>query len=183
MKLVAILACLSLVSSVPVGAKETYPHDEAAIVRVDCDQSVGTAVKVGPNTYLTAAHVVDEGVCKVDGQEIVVTSIDKNIDFATFTGPASNSQLPIDCRGFIPKELYLSRGYAYGGLADFEEMMVASSYKVRGTHFIALVGEIIPGMSGGPLINEAGKVVGINNIKNPSASLPLSVTPVCKGGK
>ena len=66
-KIAVLLAVLGLsASSVSPGAT----FNTKAVVYVDCGVSVASAVKVGEDKYITAAHVVDHLPCYVNGVQI-----------------------------------------------------------------------------------------------------------------
>lgn len=184
----ALLAAFMLAAPSPIaveiqpGSKSSYPHDPAAIVRLECHAddggAIGTAVKIGRHTYITAAHVVDGRECAINGAPATVTVTGvPGLDFAMLTGPASNVFLPITCKGFKFGRIYLARGYAFGGYALAAMPWLATAIP-WGTLRMA-IGDAHPGMSGGPLLDKRGRVVGIVNTRWPSMALPLSETGLC----
>lgn len=183
---IALLLAAPTIVAIPTaadpGSPSEYPHDPAAIVRIEChsdtDSGIGTAVKVGRYTYITAAHVADGRICTIGGQPVAVTvSGGEHRDFATLTGPASNVFLPISCKGFRFGRIYLARGYAGGGYALAAQPWLATS--IPWGRRTILLGEAYPGMSGGPLIDRKGRVRGVVNTRLPSMALPLSETSLC----
>lgn len=147
------------------------------VVQVDCDDGLGSAVKIGVDKYITAAHVVNNGECHIRGETISDVVLSKDSDFAVFTGPASRDKLRVSCSGFYDGETYLSVGYAFGWRKLTYEPLIASKYVING--YQAFTGEIIPGMSGGAVIDSRGRVVGINNMRWPARSLALKNTELC----
>jgi hypothetical protein len=179
---VALAALLCAAPTTSEAGPPPYSHDEAAIVRVFCTNplgtSVGTAVKVGPGEYITAAHVVDSGQCHIGIVPIVVTHLDKLRDFATFTGPVSAAVVRISCDGFKPGRVYEARGFAGGEFTNISFPWQAT--ELASWPWTVFVGEAIPGMSGGPLIDRKGRVTGVVNMRWPARSLPLSRTGLCQ---
>lgn len=167
----AMLAAPSAPSSGP------YNHDHAAIVRVTCSGGWGTAVKIGPSSYITAAHVVDAGGCSVDGAPITLTSVDRGDDYATFIGPSSSHVIPLSCGGFKAGRIYLARGYAAGFNANVQVPWLATEISDGGQRL--MIGDAIPGMSGGPVLDRAGRLTGIVNQRVASRALSLTETPLC----
>jgi len=162
---------------------------ETAIVQVICPVtggwSAGTAFRVGPTGItLSVNHVTKIGTCEIDGKPIGHVWASPTSDFSMIDGTPGPS-LKIDCGGFVKGKTYLAIGYARGAPFLTTVALQATGQKANG--FAVLVGifTMIPGQSGGPLIDaETGKVVGTNNVYNMeqgwSGSVPLSDTPVCK---
>lgn len=175
MKIVLALA-LALAASTPV-ASATYEDNVAATVRVDCGFSAGTAVKIGVDRYITAAHVVDSPLCSVGGVPLTNVSVEDH-DFATFTSKSSADFTKVSCKGYKTGEYYLAKGYALGGFESVSIPWLATEFIQAG--YRVFMGEGVPGMSGGPLVNRRGEVVGVVNMRWPSRSVALRDTSVCK---
>ena len=175
-KTAVVLAALLLAS--PVSAhEEPYQHDEGAIVKVVCNLGSGSATRVGRNTYISVHHVTKNTGCRVHGVPIEVTYSDESRDFSTFLGPSGLETIPISCQGYQTGNAYIARGYAFGGDEPwFQPVMAVARYE----ELWAMLGDIFPGMSGGPVIDKGGRIVGTVNIMNPSGSVSLSDTPVCQ---
>lgn len=172
----ALLAVAALLLATPVSmAAEPFSLDESAVVYVDCGMKSGTAVRIGPTEYVTAAHVVTDDVCRVNG-EVIHPRIDGSQDFATFSGPRGK-YLKKYCRDFAKDETYLAVGYAMGAPFLTSTPLMATEMKSGGMR--VFVGETIPGQSGGPVIDRSGRVVGIVNMRWPARSVPLRNTSVC----
>lgn len=175
--LLSLASGLSLISA-PVSAPTPgpYPHDESLIVQVMCSASAGTAVKVGWNTYLSAAHVSDNEGCTIGGKPILVTRRDAENDFSILRGPASPLALPISCAGFRPGRVYLARGHVPG--AWFMALPWLATELREGGQPV-FVGEAIPGMSGGAVLDRKGRVVGVVSKRLAARATSLSETSVC----
>lgn len=176
-----VVLCLTPGPSVAIPTKP-YTHNEAAIVRVFCllangGASVGTAVKIGPDLYVTAAHVVDEGVCTADSSPITEVRTNTDLDFATFRGAIGPAQMIVSCSGYRAGRIYIARGFGGGGYANFELPWIATE-AAYGKQTV-FVGEALAGMSGGPVIDRNGTIAGIVNTRLAASSLPLSQTWVC----
>lgn len=172
----AMVLCVSATGPIPL-----YPHNENAIVMVKCQKArgigSGTAFKVGHNSYITAAHVMAGGTCWVDGQPVTVTSFDDRRDYATFTGPASDVTIKASCDGYRAGETYIARGFPGGQPYNIYTPWMATKSMLGG--FNILFGEGIPGMSGGPVIDESGAVIGLVNMRWPTRSMALRYTSFC----
>jgi hypothetical protein len=177
MKCLFALASAAMLAAPSVPRAQPYAHDPEAIVKVSCNGGWGTAVKVGPSSYITAAHVIDAGGCKVDGFPITVTAINAFRDYATFIGPTTNHVITPSCDGFRAGRIYVARGYAGGFEANVAVPWLATELTDGGQALF--LGDAIPGMSGGPLVDRKGRVVGIVNRRVASRSIPLELTPLC----
>ena len=177
-RVIAAIVAAPLLAAPSASAQSApYAHDEAAIVKVDCDGGWGTGVAVGGARYVTAAHVVDAGGCTVGGVGITITNVDRWNDYAVFIGPTTNHVIPVDCGGFDAGKIYIARGYAGGFNANVLVPWLATELTDQGQRL--MIGDAIPGMSGGPLIDRRGRVVGIVNKRVASRSLPHSRTVLC----
>ena len=177
----AIAAMILCVSATGADPRATYPHDEKAIVLVKCYKpggvAAGSAFKVTRNGYITAAHVTNGGECFIGFDRVTVTHTDDKHDYATFIGPESDAVLDTDCGGFTAGEVYVARGYPGGIGYNIWTPWLAVSNVQDG--FQAFLGEGIPGMSGGPVMDESGAAVGIVSKRWPTRSMPLRSTSFC----
>jgi hypothetical protein len=183
-------ALFALLAAPFLASADTAPvyTEIAQVSLVVCGKRQGTAFRTGSGAYTSAAHVVGNSTsCLVDGVVMPVTYSDPDYDIATLRTAKHGKPLGIDCGGFIDRAGYAGVGYAKGapvqrvifGLAS-ESMTRIAEWK----HFTALWGDhFIPGMSGGPVFNSQGKVVGIVSGFNTGAPLSysqsLSETPLC----
>lgn len=179
------------------------------VIKIQCtdttkDKSgVGTAFYIGNGQFITAAHVANFNTVCIDpysGLDMPVTKVDEKHDISliqmpTVLTPWAEKGMQIDCGGFDKDEFYYSIGWAAGqallvnkltpvkGYTD--EEFTADNTKRPGMKIFD--GLLIQGMSGGPVTNTDGKVVGINNVTGyfytSAYSYELKNTFLCKGKK
>jgi S1-C subfamily serine protease len=173
---------LSAVPDAPVYVSHAYVH------RMVCAEGRGTAFQVNDNTALTVSHVASMTDCRIDGIPVEMVENDPDSDFAILRYRFSrHGGLRLSCEGFRDGEAYFAIGHAKGlpvqqvlsaqfwlALPDLPFSQLETLYSPT---------PFIPGMSGGPVFNSRGAVVGTVNAYNPYAplsfSLPLSETSVC----
>lgn len=170
-----LVAAAALCLSSSAQAKP-YSFDPDTIVQVVCADGTGTAVKIGDDEYVTAAHVAVNVGCKVGDTPISNIRYGEK-DVAVFTGPKSSKKIKYRCSGFHAGETYIALGYAYVKPDLTYEPLIAADLELDG--YQSFVGEIIPGQSGGAVIDRQGRVVGIVNMRWPARSLALRNTPLC----
>lgn len=158
----------------------TTPVNNAAdaVVQVLCADGSGSAVHVGNGKYLSVAHVTEMTSCTVEGESIIDIKPAGNNDFSTFRGKEIAAKAKTSCSGFSAGETYLAIGYAFGWPQQTRNPWTASQFRLNG--YQAFTGEAIPGMSGGAVIDDGGRVVGVINMRWPARSLALKDSYVCK---
>jgi hypothetical protein len=159
----------------------TYFVAYDAVKQVECQQVAGTAF-IANHHLISVAHVTNNPGCAVNGEAIQPIE-EGALDLSS--EPSVPKGLRINCGGFHVGEKYWALGYAYGlhiqraiplvGTGEFNELGMAILFGSP---------TVIPGMSGGPIINEQAEVVGTVNIFYPghpySGSQELRGTSLCK---
>jgi hypothetical protein len=144
--------------------------------RVNCDEGSGSAFRVGANHWLTALHVAALTHCEIDGAPVTVTERDEANDFARMDTPLGvPNGYRINCSGFVPGRWYWASGFANG--APFQTgIAVYATYARDASGKRVLIGpnDFIPGMSGGPVMDESGAVVGMVNAYVQGTPISLS---------
>lgn len=154
----------------------------------------GSSVIIGKNRIITANHVVyGADACMIEQKEVKIIKQYPEIDFAVLSMDFGEEVpiTPISCDGFVVGDTYFSIGYSYGtdfamtklkntnNLMDFP---VTPQYPFSSHGLTVLNGLAFAGMSGGPIINMDGQIVGITNMSNQGSmvgSRSLSETPLC----
>jgi hypothetical protein len=163
----------------------------AAIVQVVCYSKqytdAGTAFRVGPDGLgLSVNHVTSSGNCYIDGKPLTLAYKSPKTDFSEVTlddGP----YLGIDCNGFVKGHHYIAIGYARGiSPVTTLDLTATGQHDSNGQELLLSMVPVIPGMSGGPIIDaDTGKVVGTVNAENFEEGLSwseeLKNEPVCRG--
>lgn len=155
------------------------------IHQVKCAKVLGTAFRIGRTTFETAAHVASNVGCTIDGAPVSIASIDGQLDAATISAPIpSPDAAQIDCGGFKVGQWYWADGYANGlPLQLLMPVYAAAYHHASGLQILVGPELFIPGMSGGPVMDSSGRVVGIVNAYNReyrvSLSRALKDTNVC----
>ena len=156
--------------------KETVEKVKRSVVRVVGGESEGSgfAIKKG-GIILTNFHVIEyEPSPKVilpdnTFETAQVIMADKDADLAVIK---INKDLPVlrmaRLDGISPAEELLSIGYPLGGSMSGEAFVIRGSFsrfikdKKNGVKYLATDMTLISGISGGPMVNIYGEVVGIN---------------------
>lgn len=185
----AKVACVAALAAAPVAV----PSDSIAFVAypgiylVRCDEGSGTGFEVGRNHFLSVAHVTAMHNCTVAGVPITVTEQDGAHDFSQFDAEIADKHLRYSCEGFHAGEWVWAVGYA-GGRPIQTAIPAYTTFAKNRDGFRVFIGEhaYIPGMSGGPVFNSRGEVVGTVNAYVPGTGISMSrdlrETSICKSG-
>lgn len=156
------------------------------IAQVVCEGGRGTAFKIETGQWVTVQHVSANGGCTINGRRIYVTHADEDGDFAILDiGDPTTGGLRVNCGGFKDGEWYYGVGYGHNTLQS-KAVRYSFWHTVLGGGKLFSVldsNRFVPGMSGGPVLNSAGEVVGTVNAfgieKRISFSRELRRTKLC----
>lgn len=161
-------------------------EDDGEVVQVS-----GTGFKLDDGRWVSVNHVTSNGGCRINGRSLVMLYADPEGDFSIFIVPGDTRHggLHPDCAGYQDRHWYFATGHARGDLfAESVSVMYAKIMDYVGAEkgWAALVyNRVIPGQSGGPVLNERGEPTGTVNAYSirdvMSFSRPLSETPICRG--
>jgi serine protease Do len=180
----------------PLTYEKPLPLDLLPFVeRNDTYRSIGTAFALGHNTYVTAAHVLEAGVDsqygapQLRGSDNKVHSIDRILKFSMHEDMVVFSLIDDpNPKGLeinrTPKidETVLAVGNALGeGVVIRDGLFTSETPEEQDGKWkwIRFSAAASPGNSGGPLLDEAGRVVGIvlrkSANENLNYSLPIGI--------
>jgi hypothetical protein len=149
--------------------------DHPSVRMVDCREGSGSAVQIN-GQWISVAHVTAMHECKIDGHPITVTEQNGGEDFSRLQ-VASGRHIPVkvNCGGFKVGSYVYAYGYALG-LPYQTRVTMRVTEAMSGDGFRVLVGtySVIPGMSGGLVMNAKGEAVGMVNAYRPYTGLSMS---------
>lgn len=165
------LTSLALVVGALFLTRPSSPFDisalEGATVPFKCvhNKTLCTAFSINQQRgyYMSAAHCLIEGTPFIDGHPSQLLFQDDALDVAVFRTESFRWALPPSRKPIVVTERLMAYGYGYG-LAQplFKELRVAGVNIAFANDSWSLVdSSVIPGMSGGPIINLRGEVVGL----------------------
>jgi len=162
---------------------DLLPYQE----RTDKYYSIGTAFAIGPNTYVTAAHVLMIGYQSLwgppelrdaSGKVYAIDKIEKfalRRDFVVFSlkDPPRIAPLAVDTKPGLNQVVY-SVGNALGtGVVIRNGLYTSDTPEAQDGQWkwIRFSAAASPGNSGGPLLDQDGKVIGVVLMKSPNENL------------
>jgi S1-C subfamily serine protease len=162
---------------------DLLPYQE----RTDKYYSIGTAFAIGPNRYVTAGHVLMASYQSLwgppelrdaSGKVYAIDKIEKfalRRDFVVFSlkDPPKITPLPIDTTPALNQVVY-SVGNALGtGVVIRNGLYTSNTPEAQDGKWkwIRFSAAASPGNSGGPLLDQSGKVIGVVLMKSPNENL------------
>jgi S1-C subfamily serine protease len=192
--------------AIEVNVPEIVNKSVSSTVRIDgiaesCSSAmVGTGFIVSPERVITNAHVVagvKEPVVTRSNTSIQlqgkVIAIDRKKDIAIIYVPGLNGNQLTFIGPTTPNEIGFVVGYPNGGNLRTSAVSVSSEFESIGTDIdgngetkrdvIVFGGDVRPGNSGGPLLNEQGQVLGVvfaADAENKNTGYALAPSEVAK---
>ncbi|MGH8148187.1 MAG: S1 family peptidase [Rhodanobacteraceae bacterium] len=163
---------------------DLIPYQE----RTDKYHSIGTAFAIGPNRYVTAAHVFLNGLNSLwgppslrdsTGRVYAIGQIEKfalRRDFVVFSlksPPKTAATLPVDANPSLNQTVY-AVGNALGTGVVVRSGLYTSNTPENQSgawKWLRFSAAVNPGNSGGPLLDQNGKVIGVVLMMNSGANL------------
>ena len=157
------------------------------VEQVICDRSFGTAFRIAPDRLVSVDHVTKATGCTIDNEPVIVESADPKLDFSIIRTATHNRNIVrYSCEGIKAGEWVHAIGHARGWPRQQMISLVSRGWKgADGMTVLHGAGTVIPGQSGGPVLNSRGEVVATVNAYNPwlrfSYVRELKDTELCKG--
>jgi len=141
------------------------------VVQVRCGGSTGTAAWIDRNTLITAQHVTRNGACSIKGQAAATVYEEARLDFAVLRSASDapeRMRMAVSCAGFKDGARYFGVGFALGRHFVTQPFTGTRYFETRRRRdafagMSMLRGYSFRGMSGGPVVDESGNIVGIVN--------------------
>lgn len=166
------------------------------VERLSCEDGIsGSGARIDSDKVVTAYHVIKAGVsCSIGGVPTEVIYASEKLDLAVLHAPKftlNESRMVINCNGMGKSDQFYAVGYAFGTEFVVQRLLGTGSKRTKGDAKFGgmdvLKGNSYPGMSGGPIVNEDGEIVGIVNASmgggvSISLSRSLADSYLCRNG-
>lgn len=164
-----VLLCLLALTL--TSCEEPEPFDPLeALAFIDGGGGQGSGVFISPTQVLTAWHVIGDGeeyiVTDSRGSAYRIESFNHILytDAVILTLATPSPVIPAKISCDIPEQLdeVIVAGHP-GGIRDIVTRQIVAGFGEEGDgHRLLTTGMLAPGMSGGPVYNKAGEVIGIS---------------------
>lgn len=142
--------------------------DGNVIVRIVCitdkGTGVGTGTVVDANRIVTARHVIiKDATCAAEQSRVVLDGEQPGEDLVSVrSANAFDDRALIGCDGFTEGAQYVALGYALNSPKVVGQVLIGTD-STYGNGVMRFRGSVTPGMSGGPILDSRGRLVGIVN--------------------
>lgn len=192
-----LLLAAALAASPPITDTRATPVYPMTCSTFFIPTGKGTVFRV-KDRIVTAAHVWDTGKCRPKGSDKRSVRMERHLDYVDIIDKdLAAARYEVACEPFSPNRHYVAAGFP-GASRQLTEIRIRNTgyypkiiYPKTNQEIIKLWqfagvdgGRAAPGMSGGPVLNDEGKVVGIILAYDPTGwgTYVRSVmdTPLCK---
>lgn len=199
MKRVLVAVCLAFVALVQLPVIEASDWSRvakmlyAATAPIACSahqQVTCTAFSINRDQglYLTAKHCTDpydeagEDVPQLDGKPLQVVYSNDALDLAIVRSTVKRPALRYRTQPLEIGNEVASLGYGAGFKVPMLRTAVVSLFVADDAkaEWILLDNALIGGMSGGPIVDRAGRVVGVNDKSNQYSGMSLSIAEILR---
>jgi hypothetical protein len=164
-----------------------------SVVRIVGGESEGSGFFIADNQIITNFHVIEEEpspkIIFENGSFVTPIKIigDRNADLAVLFTDAKYPDLVFslpDRIGFSENEPLISAGYPLGTNMPGDATVLKGNFvdfrnsKQSPVGYIQTNLSLVPGMSGGPLVDQCGSVVGVNTLSLAGLSLFITASDV-----
>ena len=141
----------------------------ASVIRVTSHDAWGegtcSGFVIAPQRVMTAAHCIADKML-ADGKDAVVVKVDKHYDLALLrVDKLLKPSITLRDRPVERFEGLIAIGYGYGwtrlSVLEVQAFLINNAVEEDGAVGIIVQGSYIGGMSGGPVVDKSGLVVGI----------------------
>jgi hypothetical protein len=153
-------------SSTPALALSAYHHPLIELVK--CMTGTGSAF-IAQFTYVSVHHVSRHKGCKIQGQPLEVVHSSPELDFSIVAVDVPGRKgIPFSCDPLREGEWYWAVGHAKGNPVQRVVALRFLQYEDNdGMAIFAGFETVIPGMSGGAVLNARGEAVATINAYSP----------------
>jgi len=195
---VVLMAVLALQGVKPVDASDwsaVASRLQASTVAISCalhQTNTCTAFSINRDQglYLTAAHCVPASYSadevdepRIDGQPVTVVFLSTELDLAIVQATVKRPALEPRTEPLLVGSEVVSYGYGYGGPTPILRTGIVSGFMAdptTGAEWQMLDNALVGGMSGGPIVDRDGRIVGVNSKSDGLSGLSLSIGQILR---
>ena len=153
------------------GPHQVMAGSETSVLRIRAgqgpEQRVGSGFYIQSNILATSfqlvrgAETITAGKGKTVVQVQAVLTFDPDLDLALLYTPARGAPLPLDGHFLEPWSRLQTMGFAQGESVQKVPVLFQEWERFKGIWHLRIQGPVPRGMSGGPVVNDQGRVVGM----------------------